>query len=298
MTAPLFQLTDLVMTYGSRTVLDIPSLEFQKSGIYCLLGHNGSGKTTLLKILAFLESPTQGSLRYKDVLITPRNMALGRGEVVWSPQFPIMFSGTVRYNVEFPLKLKGLPTNQRRARAEELLALVELSHLAGAYAPNLSGGEAQRLSLARALATGAEVLLLDEPTANIDAQSRQTFLTIVDNLAQNLNLTIIIATHDHLVEERLGARRLRLVDGRLIAIESGVVYEAELKDINSQIFLSIPGSNETLASPFRVLSIVEERGNVLITLINPDKQRIAIRPLPEYLPLAIKLSLSDEIHIL
>jgi ABC-type multidrug transport system ATPase subunit len=293
MSESLFRLVGLTKTYGSRTVLDISSLELTKGGVYALLGHNGGGKSTLLKILAFLDAPTQGSLFYKGNLTTPRNFAKGRGEVVWSPQFPVMFTGSARYNVELPMKIKGLAAKERRKRADEFLAKVSLSHLAEAYAPNLSGGEAQRLSLARSLATGAEVLLLDEPTANIDASSREAFLSLVDDLAKDPRLTIIIATHDPKVEERLPGERLRLVDGRLAAIEEAVIHEAELKDINGEIVISSATIKDQGFSPFRVLSVREDSESVLVTLTNQEKRQIIIRPTCESTLLSKTLSLNS-----
>jgi ABC-type sugar transport system ATPase subunit len=177
LTEPLFSLENVVKTFGSRDVLSIDRLDVFPGRFYLLQGRNGSGKTTLLKILAFLDSPSSGQLLYKGAVMGQKNLAFGRSQVTWSPQFPVMFSGSLLYNVEFPLKLKGYDRLKRRQKAYELLDLVSLTHLADASAPYLSGGEAQRASLARSLATGATVLLLDEPSANIDARSREELIS-------------------------------------------------------------------------------------------------------------------------
>ncbi|MDR1607571.1 MAG: ATP-binding cassette domain-containing protein, partial [Deltaproteobacteria bacterium] len=228
MTKSLYDLEAVTQVYGARTVLSIQKLKLAAGQIYGVMGRNGSGKTTLLKILAFLEPPASGQLFFQDRLVTPKEMADCRSKVVWSPQFPVMFSGSLLYNVEYPLKIKGLNSAQRREKALELLSMVGLSALAAAPAPKLSGGEAQRGSLARALATGAEVLLLDEPTANVDKAAREDLVNLIERLSQDPRLTIIIATHDQAMEERLCQTRLRLEDGQLVAEEARDIFEAQL----------------------------------------------------------------------
>jgi ABC-type multidrug transport system ATPase subunit len=216
MTAALYQLQNVRRVFGRRTVLSIESLRIEPGRVYGLLGPNGSGKSTLMKLLAFLEEADGGQLFFKGQEVSKSNLPALRAQAVWSPQFPVMFSGTVLYNVEYPLRLKKTARAEGRRRACELLEQVDLLHLAEAPAPKLSGGEAQRVSLARALAAGAEVLLLDEPTANLDRAARESLLMLIEKLWQDQKLSIIVATHDHHLETELCQEFIQLRDGRLV----------------------------------------------------------------------------------
>ncbi|MDR1395586.1 MAG: ATP-binding cassette domain-containing protein, partial [Deltaproteobacteria bacterium] len=260
----LYRLEEVSQVYGEREVLSIKHLELSAGRIYGLLGHNGSGKTTLLKILAFLDSPHSGRLYFHGDAVTSRNMAGNRGRAVWTPQFPAMFSGSVLYNIEYPLKIRGLARPLRRKKALELLDLVGLSSLAKAAAPTLSGGEAQRIALARALACGAEVLLLDEPSANVDAASRAGLGRLLENLTSDPRLTVIMATHDEALEERLCQTLLHLKDGILVSQEDRESLTGRLVRRDGELVLEIvriqggPGSRDWLNSEAAVTGLSED----------------------------------------
>ena len=151
----LYSLRHITRVFAERTVLDIPELVIEPQTIYGLLGPNGAGKTTLMKILSFMDIPTTGSIEFEGQPVIGKGGAGLRSRVVWVPQSPIMFTGTLTYNIEYPMKIKGVRGKERKAKVEEFLEVVGLAHLAKAPAQKLSGGEAQRASIARALAAGA-----------------------------------------------------------------------------------------------------------------------------------------------
>ncbi len=218
----LYQLEHLVQCYGPRTVLRIDALTLEAGRIYGLLGPNGSGKTTLLKRLAFLEAPTQGRIMFQGQEVTAHNMARLRAKVVWVPQWPVMFSGTLQYNVEYPMRLKKVPKDVRQEKAEALMQAVGIAHLAQSPAQHLSGGEAQRASIARAMAAGAEVILFDEPTANVDYDARADLVALMRELCHQRGLTLIITSHDPDLIATLCDETVTLKNGQAVRAKSSV----------------------------------------------------------------------------
>ena len=213
----LFAAEDLVMQYGERRVLDLPRLSIPAERTVALLGPNGAGKTTLLHILGFLLTPTQGRIRYRReaVRYTDRALRALRRRIILVEQHPIMFSTTVARNVEFGLKIRGVDAGERRRRVDQSLERVGLRSLARAHGRQLSGGETQRVAIARALACEPEVLLLDEPTANVDIENRLAIEEIITTLRETRGLSVVFCTHDHLQAARLAQEKINLFNGCL-----------------------------------------------------------------------------------
>lgn len=160
----------------------------------CLVGPSGSGKTTLLKCIAGLLAPTSGSVALDGLTIKgpPKKMAVVFQEYGRS-LFPWM---RVRENVELPLKTSGVPKEERRHIVEEALAAVGLDHVPRSYPWQLSGGMQQRVAIARAIAYQPEILLMDEPFAAVDAQTRADLEDLVREVWKRLGLTVLFVTHD------------------------------------------------------------------------------------------------------
>ncbi len=212
---PLYALSNIIQRFGAREVLNIPELRLHAGKIYALLGPNGAGKTTLMRILAFMDTPAEGSIAFMGEATRPEQAARYRARVVWVPQSPVMFTGTLLYNVEYPMRLQGVGRAARKSKALELLENVNLISLAKAPARRLSGGEAQRASIARALAAGAQVILFDEPTASVDFRSREELITLIRDLWRLRGLSLIITTHDAELAAELCQERITLFDGKL-----------------------------------------------------------------------------------
>jgi len=194
----IFSISDLTKRYGDRTILDIPALSYKKGAIYGLQGPNGAGKTTLLNILALLEYPNTGSVFYKSKPVQYAEPYLQRlrKEVVLVDQLPLLFTTTVFKNIEFGLKIRGIEKEERQRRIAKVLDMVGMGDFAQAPAHQLSGGETQRVALASRLVLKPEVLLLDEPTANVDVASAQQIKEASLMARRDWNTTLIIASHD------------------------------------------------------------------------------------------------------
>ncbi len=209
---------------GFRRVLTDVSLGVDDGEVYGIVGPSGSGKTSLLRLLNGLDSPSSGRvfLDGEDALkIDPIALRRRVGMVF---QAPALFQGTVGRNIEYPLSLLAVPAPEREARGRACLDLVGLP---GGFwvraASELSQGEQQRVSIARALANGPEVLLMDEPTSALDPASSGTILSLVRSLNAEMGVTVVFVTHLLDQARALCARALVLVGGR--AVEEGAVGE-------------------------------------------------------------------------
>jgi ABC-type sulfate/molybdate transport systems ATPase subunit len=200
--------------YGGREVLRVDRLQVAAGERLGLLGLNGAGKTTLLRLLAGIDEPTAGKIRIDDVAMSRGNATLRR-RLAYAPQRPVLLSTTVRRNVELPLRYRGAPRAKRRAVAADALVRLGIEGLAERPAHALSGGEAQRVSLARALACAPDALLLDEPAAGLDTPTRAAFFADVARALADRTTTVVLVSHRP--EEVLGLtdRVAVLVGGEL-----------------------------------------------------------------------------------
>jgi NitT/TauT family transport system ATP-binding protein len=189
---------DLVKAYGTgaaaKTVIDGLSFEVADGEFVCIVGPSGAGKTTLLKCLAGLLPPTSGGAYLDDRLIDgpPRGMAL----VVQEYNRSLMPWLTVRRNLELPLQALGLATPERGERMAEALTAVGLDGAEHSFPWQLSGGMQQRVAIARAIACRPEVLMMDEPFASVDAQTRADLEDLTLSLRQRFGMTVLLVTHD------------------------------------------------------------------------------------------------------
>ncbi len=211
----LYHLDSIRKNYGPRTVLDIPDLPIQAGKLYLLTGANGSGKSTLLSILALLSAPTSGTVTFDDRPVSWQNGSLlaARRRVTLLHQAPYLFNESVHANVAFGLRARGISGSEQQQLIEQALAMVELSGFQKRKARELSGGEAQRVAMARALAIRPEVLLLDEPLANVDRDTALLLERLIASLPER-GTSVIMTTHDIGQPERLACERIHLVAGR------------------------------------------------------------------------------------
>ena len=176
-----------------RPVLDIPAARFASGRISAVLGPNGAGKTTLLRLIAGVERPASGVIRIGGV---PVSRPRGPGTpTALSFQRPAFVRGTVRHNLDLALRLRGVPALERGARIEGVAARCGIAPLLDRPAAKLSGGEAQRTNLARALVLRAPVTLLDEPLGGVDADGRERLLGELPALLKEYAATAIVVTH-------------------------------------------------------------------------------------------------------
>ncbi len=216
---PAFELAGVRHRYGARTVLDIPQLSVPKGATLGVIGPSGAGKSTLLRLLQGLERPTEGTILASGApMPSPLPLALAR-RITTVFQRPLMLDRSVRENVLFGLRVRG---RTDRAAAAPLLERLGLARLADAPARRLSGGEIQRVALARAMAVDPEVLLLDEPAANLDPANVARVEAFIGD-AQARGTTIVLVTHNTHEARRLAHRTLLLIGGTIV--ESGPTAE-------------------------------------------------------------------------
>ena len=209
--------TGLVKRYGDRTVVDVPSLDVREGEVLAVLGPNGAGKTTLFRLLALLEAPDAGEVRYFGTRADIHDLA-ARRRTASVFQRPLLFQGSVIDNVAFGLRFRRLPRKQVRRKVVETLDLMGVSRLAEADMRTLSGGELQRVALARALVLEPEILFLDEPTSNLDVHVRRRFREDLRRVVQHLAATVVIITHEHNEALALAQRVAVVQDGRVVQI--------------------------------------------------------------------------------
>ena len=204
----------LVARRGGRTVVDVPELSVARGEVLAVVGPNGAGKTTLLLQLALLERPDGGEVSFEGARTRGRELRLRRRMAVVF-QEPLLLDRPVLANVEAGLAMRGVGRAERRKRALRWLGRFGVEQLAWRSSRTLSGGEAQRVSLARAFALEPEVLLLDEPFSALDTPTRAA---ITDDLAAVLvetRTTTVLVTHDHDEAARLGDRVAVMIGGRI-----------------------------------------------------------------------------------
>ncbi len=218
-------------------LLDIASLELQRGQMYGLLGPNGAGKTTLLNILAFLEPPSSGDIFFAGdrVDFSPSQCHALRRHVVMVDQHPVLFSGTVHDNIAFGLKIRKISAPVREQKIDDVLDMVGLRALKYEPVQQLSSGETQRIALARALVLSPDVLLCDEPTANVDVENQ----TVIGNILQEMNtsrkMTIVVATHDRLQVASLACATISLNKGRSAATCFDNTFSCTVRRVSSRI---------------------------------------------------------------
>jgi putative ABC transport system ATP-binding protein len=220
---PLYELKDVSRHYGDNgtavRALDGVDLEIARGDYVAIVGPSGSGKSTLLQLLGGLDRPTGGVVRFegKDLSAAPDSeLARLRLRTIGFifQQFNLIPTLTAQQNVEVALAPTGVKTAAREQRARELLDLVGLGQRATHLPSQLSGGEQQRVAVARALANDPPVLLADEPTGNLDSATGQELISLLARLNGERGITVVLITHDRSIAESL-PRTIEMRDGKL-----------------------------------------------------------------------------------
>lgn len=216
MSTPVLEALDLEVRYDGQVVLDVPALEVRPGEVLAVIGPNGSGKSTLLRVLALLARPTCGTVRVQGATPTTEAERLAwRRRMACVFQDALLCRGSVLYNARLASRLRGVARPEADRRAQEWLGRLGIAALADRPVDRLSGGEAQRTSLARAFAAMPEVLFLDEPFAALDAPTREALLDDLGRLLGATRTTTVLVTHDRAEALRLGDRVAVLLEGRL-----------------------------------------------------------------------------------
>lgn len=204
--------------YDGKTVLKIDNLAFAAGKIYGLIGPSGAGKSTLLRILNLLEPPTGGKIYFKGIVVEGKAKLLLnlRRKMTMVFQHPVLFDTSVYENVMYGLKVRGVSQREAKRLVEQALEDVGLAEFAQRNARSLSGGEAQRIALARAMVLKPEVLLLDEPTSNLDPANVAVVERSIRRLNEKYGTTVIMVTHNIFQAQRMAEEVLFFYRGRLV----------------------------------------------------------------------------------
>ena len=255
---PVLELAELTVTYGSVTALDRVSLAVRAAEVVALLGPSGSGKSTLLNAVAGFLAPRAGTIALRSRVVADRS----RAEPPERRDVGVVFQNYALWphlsavdTVAYPLRRRGQPRAEARAEARRILSMLQMGHLADRRPAELSGGEQQRVGLARALARQASLYLFDEPTAHLDTHVRGVFLDELIARRSATGAAALYATHD--AEEALGlADRVALLNrGRLVQVGTPQeVYDRPVDLWAAQLtgptsVLSLPRDGQVLVRP-------------------------------------------------
>lgn len=283
MTQPKLGLRGVLVERAGRRILTVPELDVLPGEVLAVVGPNGAGKSTLIHVLALLERPSAG-----EVLLDGRpvqgNLLPHRRRMAVVFQEPLLLDATVQANVGSGLGLRGVPRGEREVRVRRWLERFAIAEVARRPARTLSGGEAQRASLARALVLEPEVLLLDEPFAALDEPTRQSLIDDLDRVLGETGATAVLVTHDRAEALRLGDRVAVIIGGRIRQVGPPSRVFAGPADEEVAAFLGVetivPGRVRSLERGLAVVEVagcrveaasaVEAGGEVLVCLRPED----------------------------
>lgn len=237
MTKIIYQLRGLKKAYNGREVLCVDHLDIHRGEVLAIVGPSGAGKSTLLRLLNFLEPPTSGHVDFLGTKFDSKGaMPLTlRRRVTTVFQRPVLLNQSVYANVSYGLRLRG--HGKQEHLTNEALERVGLSSLATQRARTLSGGEAQRVALARAMVLRPDILLLDEPTANLDPYNVKLIEKNITSLNQELNTTLVMVTHNVFQARRLADRVCLILEGHTVEIAAKDAFFESPQDSRTFAFV-------------------------------------------------------------
>jgi len=240
MTKSVIKIENIKKNYDKRVILEIPHLEFESGMIYALVGPNGAGKTTLLRILNLLEQPDEGEIYFDSQQIKPTDVLNVRRQMTLVMQNAVLFRTSVFNNVAYGLKVRSSDKKMIHSSVLSALDLVGLTGFEHRKAKQLSAGEAQRVALARALVLQPKILLLDEPTANVDKRNVSVIESVLRKVNSEFKTTIIFTTHDLSQAYRITNKIISLLDGKIMGGGSeNTFYGIFGKDDKHRSFINI-----------------------------------------------------------
>jgi tungstate transport system ATP-binding protein len=252
---------DLLVDRGGVPVLNVPLIRIHEGEVLSLIGPNGAGKTTLLQTLSYLLKPVSGALYCKGAKVGSDVPVLEyRRRLAMVFQEPLLFDTTVFHNVASGLRIRGMKRSEINVIVMEQLERFGIGHLRGRSARTLSGGEAQRTSLARAFATRPEIIFLDEPFASVDQPSSELLIEDLQGVLRKTGTTAILATHDRLEALRLSDRIAVMEAGRIAQIGSP---EEVMNRPASESIASFVGVETVLAG-----KVKERNGSDFVALVS------------------------------
>jgi molybdopterin-binding protein len=282
MAPPVVALHGIQVSRAGKTVLNVPELAVDTGRVLAVIGPNGAGKSTLLRVMGLLETPTAGSVRFQGERVSPADGLAIRRRMASVFQDPLLTDATVRDNVALGLRFRGVDGDRIAPRVAGWLEQLGIAHLAARQARTLSGGEAQRTALARALVLEPELLLLDEPFSALDQPTREALIEDMGRILLRRRTTAVLVTHDRGEAQALGDQVAVMLEGRLLQVDQAAqVFRAPVSEEVAR-FVGV----ETLLE-CRVQAVVSglailEAGKQTIEVAQPAEPgewvRLCIRP--------------------
>ncbi len=229
------KIDNLNKVYGDKSVVNIDSLSIDKGKIYGIIGPNGAGKSTLVRIIAGLEEATMGNPIYNGRSLDTKSIR----DITYMSQRPYLFRTSVFNNIAYPLKIRKYDKKAIEKKVIDIMKEFKVSHLEGQLATSLSGGESQKVALARALVFEPKVLLLDEPTANIDPNSIELIEKTISRRNKEKGITVILITHNIGQAKRLCDKVIFMRKGKIDEYGDAEKVILNPKQSTTKKFLSI-----------------------------------------------------------
>ncbi|QGG48640.1 ABC transporter ATP-binding protein [Heliorestis convoluta] len=263
----LLEVENLTWIKDGKKILDIPAMQIDQGDHIALIGSNGSGKSSLLKLLSFLEKPTTGEVLLRSVN-RKSSMIEKRRKIAVVFQEPLLLNLSVYDNIAYGLKIRGRKKG-REAIVEEWMERLKIGHLKERYPRHLSGGEAQRVSIARAMALEPELLFLDEPFSALDAPTKNQLLEDISLIIKKSNMTTLFITHDFSEIPFLADKIFVLADGQMV--QKGTVEEIFYRPSCSAVAALVGADNEWSG---RIEKRCEREKQILIKLDQGIKMKV------------------------
>jgi len=287
----LIEAIDLNQRFGKKEVLRGVSLTVEKGEVLAIIGPTGAGKTTLLRLIDQLDNPASGKVLFDGIEVTPRLRTEVRRQISMVLQKPVVFDASVYDNVAYPLRFRRCDKKAIPQKVNAMLNTVGLDGYQKRHARTLSGGETQKVALARALVTDPQMLLLDEPTANLDPVSLNSIEEFILRFNRNNGMAIVIATHEMAQGQRLAHRIGVMMEGELIQVGQPADIFYAPSDIRVARFVGVENilrgciaSNESglaeIETNSHSLEAVTDhrRGEEVHLCIRPEEVTVSLQP--------------------
>ena len=266
----MLELRGIRHRYGGRLVLDLEQFIVPQGASLAVVGHNGAGKSTLLRLLALLETPTEGQVLFSGAVVPPRARASLRRRVTLVEQRPVLFRGTVRENLEYGLKLRDTARTAMNGIIGDVVDRLGLAPLLNRRRHELSDGEVQRVAVARALAVRPDVLLLDEPVSSADRAAANALYQALAAERAARPLTVCIASHQ-LEEAYRWADSIRaLADGRLSPVTPENLFRVDLPAGDGTKHVRVGGID---------IAVMTDRTGPAVLAVPPTDIFVSLQPL-------------------
>lgn len=268
MNLPLIEAKNLVWSIKDKIIVDIESFKMYPGEHVALIGPNGSGKSSLFKLLAFLQKPTKGDIDF-NTISGSKSLVEKRREMAVIFQEPLLLNMTVFDNVAYGLQLRKEKVNVKD-QVEFWLEKLKISHLKNRYPKNLSGGESQRVSIARALALKPRILFLDEPFTALDAPTKAQLLEEMNILIKQSNITSLFITHEFSEIPFLADKVYAMSDGRIV--QNGSLEDIFYRPINEDVANLVGADNQYEVEIMEKISqdnyLVREKDSLFVLRVN------------------------------